>query len=279
MSKSFSQRIGAVPETKVMQTEAMDEELRNRLWSLMTIFVWENYPSEYYNSVKHSSYYPFLARLFMYHYKKPIDEISGYWPNVLKQARAHFMGSDWHVALSFLEFISEQNPCKDKADFVKACNDALEIENSAYRFIGGRLTEIQSKEEIEDIENALRNGGKYQGVKLHLETALKLMTDKQNPDPRNSMKESISAVEALAKHLTKLPSASLGEALTELERRHDLDPVLKKAMSTLYGYTNNSDGIRHAALNDKSSLTKTDARFMMIVCSAFINYAIDKYEA
>ena len=85
------------------------------------------------------------------------------------------------------------------------------------------------------------------------------------------MKESISAVESLAKHLSGNPSATLGECLKALEKSRSLHPALKNAYSSLYGYTNDSDGIRHA-LMDKDNLGKADARFMLVCCSAFFNY-------
>ena len=56
-----------------------------------------------------------------------------------------------------------------------------------------------------------------------------------------------------------------------IEKKGILHQALKKAFSALYGYTSDADGIRHALL-DESTLTKADARFMLISCSAFVNY-------
>ncbi len=41
---------------------------------------------------------------------------------------------------------------------------------------------------------------------------------------------------------------------------------------TLYGYTSDADGIRHA-LMDLPTLTFDDAKFFLVVCSAFVNFA------
>jgi len=111
-------------------------------------------------------------------------------------------------------------------------------------------------------------------VKSHLEQALLHLKDRDSPDYRNSIKESISAVEALCRRLDGDQHAKLGAALSALEKRSVMHPALKSAFSSLYGYTSDSNGIRHALL-EESTLTNADARFMLVSCSAFINYVID----
>lgn len=88
-------------------------------------------------------------------------------------------------------------------------------------------------------------------MNAHLNTALKHLSDKENPIYRNSVKESVSAVEAICKIYTKNERSTLGDALTKLEREGSIHPALKKAFSSLYGYTSDSAGIRH-------SLTEND---------------------
>jgi len=50
-----------------------------------------------------------------------------------------------------------------------------------------------------------------------------------------------------------------------------LHPALREALEKLYGYAGDDDGIRHA-LSDKSDLDSHDAKFMLVACSAFVNY-------
>ena len=50
---------------------------------------------------------------------------------------------------------------------------------------------------------------------------------------------------------------------------------MKASLSSLYGYTSDADGIRHAML-DEPSLSFTDAKFMLVVCTAFVNYLTGK---
>jgi hypothetical protein len=47
--------------------------------------------------------------------------------------------------------------------------------------------------------------------------------------------------------------------------------ALKKGLSSIYGYTSDADGIRYALL-EEDGLTYDDAKFFLVLCSAFINY-------
>ena len=82
-------------------------------------------------------------------------------------------------------------------------------------------------------------------------------------------------MEALCKKVTGEEKAKLGDAIKILERQGFVHSALKKAFSSLYGYTSDAEGIRHA-LMEESNLTNNDARFMLISCSAFINYVISQ---
>jgi hypothetical protein len=50
---------------------------------------------------------------------------------------------------------------------------------------------------------------------------------------------------------------------------------LKAAFSSLYGYTSDANGIRHA-LTEEPDLDQADAVFMLVTCSSFCNYLISK---
>lgn len=147
---------------------------------------------------------------------------------------------------------------------------------SAYRFVDRQLVEINSKEEVIEIEEAIRNTEQFRPVKIHLETALALIADRKNPDYRNSVKESILAVEALAKIITENEKATLGQALKAIETTHNVPSVLKEAFSKLYGYTSGEGGIRHALTETSVEITLSEARFMLVTCSAFVNYLLSK---
>jgi hypothetical protein len=197
-----------------------------------------------------------------------------YWSPVLKAIKQYYFSCPWNEVYEFIEFVANSYfDFQTNQEFMEACNSVLKRELSAYRFIGGVIIPITSDEEITELEEALIVSQKYT---QHLNRALELLADKKAPDYRNSIKESISAVEALAKLITESPKATLGDALPLLENKlGSLHPALRRAFSNLYGYTNDAQGIRHALLGE-SDLDVEDAKFMLIVCSAFINYLISK---
>ena len=51
--------------------------------------------------------------------------------------------------------------------------------------------------------------------------------------------------------------------------------ALKAAFVKLYGYTSDADGIRHAIL-DEPNVDFDEAKYMVVVCSAFVNYLASK---
>ena len=46
-------------------------------------------------------------------------------------------------------------------------------------------------------------------------------------------------------------------------------------MSAMYGYTSDADGIRHA-MTEASDLTYSDAKYMLVTCTAFVNYVVGR---
>jgi hypothetical protein len=150
----------------------------------------------------------------------------------------------------------------------------LEAENSAYRYVGGKFAEITNQSDLAAVGDAVQQSD-FPGAAQHLARALVLLTDRRNPDPRNSIKESISAVESACKQIAGTPKATLEDAIKILEKRGDLHPCLKGGFSKLYAFTSDQGGIRHAML-DEPNLTKADGLFFLVTCSAFINYLKSK---
>ena len=92
----------------------------------------------------------------------------------------------------------------------------------------------------------------------------------------DSVRESISAVEAVCRQIVG-ENATLGSALKEIEKNYPLHPAFKKALSELYGFTSDENGIRHSLL-DKSSaaVDEADALFMLGACASFVSYLLSR---
>jgi hypothetical protein len=150
---------------------------------------------------------------------------------------------------------------------------------SAYRFVNGVISPIINAQEIAEIGEAINNEPftAYKLVNMHLKNALEKFSDRTKPDYRNSIKESISAVEALVKILTNEEASTLGYALKALKSQINIHTALEQGFTKIYGYTSDADGIRHA-LTQESNCSFEDAKYMLVSCSAFINYLIAKVD-
>ena len=111
----------------------------------------------------------------------------------------------------------------------------------------------------------------------HLQRASKCIN---NGDSAGSVRESIHAVESVARQIDPKASKDLGAALTSLERQGALHPAFKQAISKLYGYTSDEQGIRHALLDKAAAnVTIDEAVFMLGACASFASYLWRKHKA
>lgn len=273
--EKFSERIGKT-KAKIVQRDSMDGELRNSLWNTLDIFIWSNFNSSDSYLKSDQIMYTFFLFIWRDFLKLPIDTIYSSWDAAVKDFRNKFFLFEWYDVYDFIEFTAINctrnivDP-KFKNDFILFCNEILERELSAYRFIGDHIVEITSTNEIQEMEIALDNSPIT--IKSHLDRSLKHLSDKKNPDYRNSIKESISAVEAICKIITNNEKGTLSDALKIIENKSDLKihTSLKQAYDKIYGWSNDSSGIRHC-LTDEDDLSQDEARYFLVVCSAFINY-------
>jgi DNA-binding transcriptional ArsR family regulator len=272
--KSFSERKGLKPVRELIQTDSLTEDLRNSLWNGLHVAIWntEGFLYSQYGSMPKID--SFSEHLWFRYFKKPIDERPGFYYHdrsvrILKIIRDYFFGAKWNEVYDFLEFVVDafQESEPGLSEFL---NRILASEMAAYRFIDGKIIDITGEQEREMLEEALADT-RFAGVSNHLERALALLSDRKQPDYRNSIKESISAVEAMARVVSGNDKATLGEALKVLEKSGKLHAALKDAFSKLYGYTNDDHGIRHAML-DVPDLSQADAKYFLLSCTSFVNY-------
>ena len=272
---TFSERYGYVtPRTAVIR-EDMPTDVINAVCSCF------NDLQSRYNDYMHYNYSYLERNIWRYF----LNQKSGEFPIFKHDIPVDYIASDtpWYKKLDLIEFVigymihestEHNNPrglelCQWFADTL---NKEFERLHYGYRIVDNKVAPITSKEEIEAIEKAF--DGSKNNIKMHLSKALKLFSDKEQPDYRNSIKESISAVEAFCRELTG--ESTLGNALKKLESRDiAIQSQLKEAFIKLYAYTNQPDtGIRHSLMDDDATYhpSYNEAYFMLVSCSAFINY-------
>lgn len=262
----FSQRKGLTAVRSVIQIDGVDTDLRNALWNALWVL---------YNGLVTTPElrHKLMESIWLEYFKGRLNMFDV--GRVFGELQERILHGEWYDVYDVLEVVHQRLPDElVKSQFVTACNAAFKKELSAYRFVGGQITPITSETEISEIETALTATHPLKPVYEHLFTALDYLSDRNSPDYRNSIKESISAVESLSNLITGEKS-TLGEALRELETKVTIHPALKKGFSNIYGYTSDASGIRHGLL-EEPNLDFEDAKFMLVACSAFVNYLIAK---
>ncbi len=279
----FSERQGHQKVRDQFQLESIDEPLRNGLWNVLKTLVWDKarhshgmYRGPWLSDEANPELKRFCDALWFSFFKKPLDELDHSWAKVLAQLRQFFFSCQWFEVYDFVECVAanyrSDRAARFRESFVEACNFVMEREVSAYRFVGDKIVPIAEPEQMDEIDQALERANGP--VRAHLRRALDLLADRSAPDYRNSIKESISAVESLVVSVVG-EKGTLGQLIKRLDERAPVHPALRSGYGSLYGYTSDEGGIRHALL-EANTITFADAKFFLVVCSAFVNLVQDK---
>jgi len=275
MKKYFSERYN-FQVRKIKKMDEIDENFKNRIWNLFSELLNEQLPGN--KKLLENIYDKFL--------KRKINELwfviscSG-MDGVISHIMEKLFEHKWYRIYDFLEFLMEEleemGELTIRDWIAKKVNKIFEEENIKCRVIDYFVVPMMEKEEIEEIEQALKIKDKYKDVKTHIKKAIEYYAKRPKPDYKNSIKESISAVETLAKIVTDNPSASLSDLAKDLP----IHPAFREGLKKIYNWTSDEGGIRHGEKGKEYPYLESgenEARFMLILASAFVNYIISKYE-
>ncbi len=271
----FSQRKGIKPLIKPPQVDDLDRETRNQIWTVLQTCIFDKWSGEHYDN-NSRSVENLYKLIWTYHFKLPLDSTPSFEPDypqsVYKTLRNLTVEGEWHDVFDLVEFIVRNMPNQWLNQLTAFINHIFERENVGYRLIGKEIIEITDPIETESIETALSTS--KNSIRLHLTKSLELLSDRKNPDYRNSIKESISAVESLCKVISGKSNGTLGECLKIIQNRHPMHKAFQSSLNSLYGYTSDEGGIRHALTEESLQPTFADAKFMLVSCTAFVNYLL-----
>lgn len=277
----FSERMGFQPIATDLKDDEMPPSLRNGLWDALSSTLFPPY-----NPDKGDPQFRRDVRLVLHlskqlwfsFFREPKDTIPEGMAGINAHIRKVFFSLPPYGLYDFLDFLS-QAPQDEyvltpslKRNFVDRCNLVLEREKSSFRFIDDLLVRISNQEGIDEIERAMTQTS-AQGVQVHIRRAAELYSERPNADYRNSVKESISAVESAVSFITGEKTYGVSRPLKKVFEQYPVHPALREGFEKLYAYTSDANGIRHA-LQEESDLTQEDARYMLVSCSAFANYLL-----
>ena len=267
----FSERYGYTKPSDVIIREQITPEIESAICNCFQILRSEMF----YIEASHNCYSALERDVWMYFLNKKLKEYD--CCQSIIDLYIEDEDISWFYKLDLIDYILAYFI---KYSIYKSISESLVLNlnsnfkrlNFAYRIIDNKVVEITSEEEIAAIEEALSSN--EDNIKSHLSKALELYALKPEGDYCNSIKESISAVEAYCRE--KTGENTLGDALKKLEKVGVVIPnVLRTAFDKLYAYTNQpTTGIRHALMDSEGTYVPKaeEALFMLVACSAFINY-------
>lgn len=269
----FSERKGIKHFSDIVQVDSLTERTRNKLYTA-TEDAFNGLVGEYKNFFVEYVYEELFSLT-----KRDIPDDSYSWKynysKVFKNIYSIFKLESYEDIFTFIEgiirvlaLIASYN----KNNYIKDISSIFVAENVNYRIVNDQIMDIVDEEQIQSIEETLKSP--YDVVKKHYAKAIEKLY-KEN-DYSNSIKESITTVESMCQILTKNDKATLGDSLKVL--KSDIHPAMRGAFEKLYGYTSDAKGIRHANGVGEENATFSEAKFMLIICSAFVNYLKENFE-
>ena len=269
-SLTFSQAYGYEPVPAPLALEQVSDDARLQIYNLL-----------YTEATRKTSYGevsgPWRAifqTLHQYFLKAPLDSFSYRTDPILRTyQRLIRVELQFNNFFDLLLMILRHPNCPltfavQVVMIFKDCHLAYSVDLSEPATIFPAAT-AQEGEAISEAMAALRDAG-LSGTETHLRSAMERIN---NGDWSGSIRESINAVESVARHLDPSQSDTLGAALTSLEKHRPLHPALKRGFSNIYGYTSNEEGIRHSLVdNSESPAGPDEAIFMLGACASFASY-------
>jgi hypothetical protein len=268
----FSDRIGATKIPEVVYLDDVPKDLLNSIWNVLVDIY--DIDDNYWKNISRN-----LASDF---FKIAQDDLPYDGWRCKDWIKKKIYNLQWFEVYNVVEFIvlghSLLGHPSSREKIIEYYNFIFERERSGYRFVAGVLSPISSVTELEKVSQALASNKKQSlPAQRHLEAAVQLMSKRPSPDYRNAIKEAISAVESICIILGGEKGDSLKEALKALDRKTSIHPSLREAFIKMYGYTSDENGIRHAML-EVPNIEFADAKYMVVACSAFMNYVVQKSE-
>lgn len=276
----FSERKGFKKFSDIIQIDSLNERTRNKIYTAFR---------ETFDDIKNTynprqNYDFFVYYMFTEVFSKTEDDIPcdiyGYnYDKVLNIIKQIIIEDDYSEVFTLIECIydafSKINyyyPGSSKTMnqmFVEQIELVFKNENVNYKFLNGIITDIVSDEEIKSLDSSLSDGEDV--TRSHMIKAINFLYKTKDYD--NSIKESISAVESVCQIILDKDNVTLSNALKKLPK--NTHPALIEAFKKIFAYTSDANGIRHANGLGEGNSTFEEARFMLISCSAFINYLRD----
>lgn len=295
----FSQRKGLTPIRDVVQKDSFDKATQNALWDVISqefiLIVKKDSVAYSLRQDISNRIQSFLNTFYKKILEKPLDEV----PNLYYSSKdvlgnkyieiedSNYNGirefwfaetTEYYTQLDIIEILL--NSVKnliwgDSEDnfFLKikieSFNNAFKEYNVGYRIAGTKIVDITNEEELQSIEKAQKKSS-------HIDKAINFLYKEK--DFENSIKESVCALEEISRKITGKNSATLSHCIKEFEKNNiHLHEAFKGMLDKVYAYAGDESRIRHANKNSKSEVNFEEAKLILLLSSATVNYLDEVY--
>lgn len=280
----FSESIGIKTCNMTMQFVDFDERTRVILSNTLFDCIKEIFEGKFYGYYSNSNSAndfckAILSEVFMQE-TQLADGCSFDWRYIFNRTiKRVILENEYYEVLDILCYIHNwlEKYCNPVEYYLtEIINKLFEREYVGYRFIDGKIVAITDQQEINSIEDACQS--EFYGCRAHIKKAVGFLADREHKDYKNCIKESISAVESICSIIIGQENVTLGQALKKLEEKGlKIHSAFKEQFLKLYGYASDEGGIRHSEGYFESNVTFEEAKYMLVCCSAFVNYLITEY--
>ncbi len=282
---TFSQAEGIDPLPQPLALGMLPESARGGLWNNLYQHLCEcrcrSYDDEAVIQNPHRPNIiglPWREILYDHHVhalNQAADEFKDEFDAHIDRLKELFLKGPYNEIFYFLQFVMRHESAPNT--FSNTVAVTLRTFSCAYTVVDGdTIFPIGLPEERESFEKAFAvlKSGPFEGARLHLHKSAKCINE---ADHAGSVRESIHAVESIARRLDPKAANSLKKALKALQQHNvALHDAFKDGIEKLYGYTSDEEGIRHALIEDEAKVDEADALFMFGACASFSAYLVNK---
>ena len=206
----------------------------------------------------------------------PADEFHGDLRTQLRLTKELFLDGKYNRVFDLLQFVMKHEYVPD--GFREYVVTTLQESMCAYTIIEGVWTIVPSAipEQHTSVERAFGTlqSGPFGAARRHLSDAAECIN---SGDYAGSVRESIHAVESVARRIDGNSRRSLAPALESLSRSGLVfHSAFRTGIEKLYGYTSDEEGIRHSLSKETTNVDLADAVFMFGACASFAAFLVDK---
>ncbi|MCY4576608.1 MAG: hypothetical protein OXC55_08475 [Chloroflexi bacterium] len=279
---SFSQANGYEPLPQPLALGEISDQTRRKLWDLLYSSAWEwryDWDGTGFNVAEPWTF--FFEDMHTGYFERPLEEFGNNPNDLLAEYRAFISESArFNKLFDLWQMIMRHPRCprkfvKETARIFEECRLAYVVDTSRPPTILPAATPQEGTALVSAMKQS-RESRQF-GAETHLREAA---TRINAGEWAESVRESIHAVESVARKLDPKHANTLDSALKSLEKQVRIHPALRDAFGKLYGYTSDEDGVRHSLLESSASpVGRDEAAFMLGACASFVTYLLSKSRA